>query len=477
MSEDQKQPTVDVVDLVDAGVPADQGLSSLGLLMQLAGSVLAAYATLATFVMVLSIRTDRGEDKLWILLVLALCVGRSMIHRLAGTELLYGKRRLDGSTVSPLAGVKRYVVLGLAQSALLTGIIIAKLGVPAKFAVGIGAGLAAWPVTLGVFLQLPRFKRFSTEVPVSEDKGFEAAAILMTVLGLCGVLGTGAFLLIMLDEGGKALQQGPGVLLMLATVMLVIRSGLHVQAGLSGLRETSVDRSVELANRYANFGVISSFCAGGAMLLLLMTARLDFSGLVLISGLVWMLMAWPMIVRRFFSERQFADLLAGDNASLHRRAPDAGVTGMGWLLVGHAAFSAAFLIPQLVLGEETIQRGITEMLSFMGPMTNRSLWWSVGLIGLQGWAGFELIRMGPHHRVIGTVYAVIAAVLTTYMTWPILQSLGQMGAMGPTGFAMFIPLAIQLVIPISTLVLVNRALAPTARARFRPRPEGQPPTA
>ena len=43
--------------------------------------------------------------------------------------------------------------------------------------------------------------------------------------------------------------------------MLVVRSFIHVQAGFSGLRETQVDRAVELANRYANFGVISSFCA------------------------------------------------------------------------------------------------------------------------------------------------------------------------------------------------------------------------
>ena len=40
----------------------------------------------------------------------------------------------------------------------------------------------------------------------------------------------------------------------------------------------------------------------------------------------WMLMAWPLIIRRFFSDRQFADLLAGDDAPRPppraRRRPD-----------------------------------------------------------------------------------------------------------------------------------------------------------
>jgi len=47
------------------------------------------------------------------------------------------------------------------------------------------------------------------ELPIAEDKGFEAAAILMTVLGTCGVLGTGAFLVVMLESGSQILSQGP----------------------------------------------------------------------------------------------------------------------------------------------------------------------------------------------------------------------------------------------------------------------------
>jgi hypothetical protein len=272
-------------------------------------------------------------------------------------------------------------------------------------------------------------------------------------------------------------MQGPGVLILIATILLVIRSILHVQAGLSGLRQTSVDRSVELANRYANFGIISAFCAGGSLLLLmmaLMRGRFDPTGLIMVVGLCWMLMAWPLIIRRFFSERQFADLMAGDQANVHRRAPDAGLTGLGWLLFAHAIMSAALLIPNLVISEGAMGRGMGEAMAMLGNAGTRSQWFSVALIALQAWAGMELVRMSSTHRIIGTVYAIVAIIISVYMTWPVLQALKHIGRMGPSGIMMFIPMAIQLVIPIATLILVNRNVAPTAQARFRTPPAAPP---
>ena len=468
-------PPAPAPSLVDPGVPADQGLASLGLVMQLAGTVFAAYASLVMFIM-LFLPTGFGRvGKGYILIVLALCVARSAFHRVGGSELLYPRATFDDKP-SPFAGVKRYVLVAFAQTAVMAVLLSGKFGVPFKFTLGICAGLAAWPTFLAVISRLPRFKRFSGELPIAEDKGFEAAAILMTVLGTCGVLGTGAFLVVMLESGSQILSQGPGVLLLVALVMLLIRSIFHVQAGISGLRETNLDRSVELANRYANFGVISSFCAAGAMLIVSMMGAVNLAVIAVVAGVCWMLMAWPMIIRRFFSERQFADLMAGDGSQLHRRAPDAGLTGLGWLLVAHAFFGATLLIPQVVLGADFGGR-YTEMLSFMGPSGARSLWWSVGLTTFQMWAGYELIRMSPHSRVIATVFSVVAGALTIYIMWPVLQGMKHLGRMmSPETVMMIVPLAIQLVIPVSTLLLVNRKIAPTARARFVPRaPEATPP--
>jgi hypothetical protein len=478
MSEHEK-----VVDLVSAGVPADQGLSALGLVMQVSGSVMAAYAGLVGFVMLFSLGGG-GDRTIWALLIVGLCVARSMFHRAAGTELLYGRTGLQDPEhpSDPLLGVKRYVLVGLAQSVVLAGVLALKLELPAMVAIGFAAGLATWPAVLMVLMALPRFKRFSTSsgpVPSSEDKGFEGASILMTIFGACGVLATGTVLAMLLRMPGRMLQQGPVVLLLVMLGVLVIRSFIHVQAGVSGLRETSIDRSVDLANRYANFGVVSSFCVAGAMLLIAMTTHFDVSGLAVVSGLCWMLMSWPLIIRRFYSERQFSDLLAGDHAPIHRRAPDAGLTALGWLLIAMAALSASLVIPQLLMGAggHDAHSDFGEVLSVVSGAGDHSPWFSLGAAVLQLWAGVELVRMSPQARTIANVFGVISGAVAVYMMWPILSSLrgGDLFDSGPTGGVMFGVIATTLVVPVATLILVNRTISPTARARFRTKASQTPP--
>ncbi len=476
---DQKNED-DVVKLVDAGVPADHGLSSLGLLMQLAGSILAGYAAFMLLSMLLLMRGLRtGSETMWMFMLFAMCIARSLMHRAAGTQLLYGNGTLreDGKT-DRMGGMNRYIIFGATQSLAIGALLAGKFDMPMKLAAGMTVGLLMWPATLFILFQLPRFSRYKNDLPLTEDKGFEGASILMTVLGTCGAL-FGAALLFGMLEAPDGFLKGAGVLLILAAAMLVIRSILHVQAGVSGLRETSVDRSVELANRYANFGIISSFCAGGALLMFVMAmskgGRAGDAAMFAISivcGMVWMLISWPMIVRRFFSDRQFADLLAGDEAPIHRRAPDAGLTGLGWLLFAHAIFSGSMVAIALIGGGAESGGGFLGSMSMLGPSGMRSIWFSVGLTVLQGWAGFELIRMSPHSRIIGTVFGVVGAAVTLYINWPMLKLLKGMGGMLGRGMGQLLqiaPLAIALVIPVLTIILVNRKIAPTARARFKSR--------
>jgi hypothetical protein len=445
-----------VVELVDAGVPADQGLSSLGLLMQLAGNVFAVVFALFTFYALFAV-TGGGSESLWLLLMLGLSIARSMLHRAAGTQLLYGRPGIEGQR---LAGIQRYAVFGLAHGTIIATLLAVEFHVGTSFALGILGALVAWPVTLLALTRLPRFARFANALPSTEDKGFEGASILMTVLGLCGVVGSAGYLVAMLQEPGD-LKKGPGVLLLLTIAMLLVRSVIHVQAGLSGLRETNIDRSVELANRYANFGVISSFCGGGALLLAVMSSAVSVDGMAVVCGMCWVLMAWPLTVRRFFSDRHFADLLAGDDAPVHCRAPDAGLTALGWLLLGWAVLSGSCLLVELSLGSND---ELPRLLVVFGGL--RSLWWTVGEVVLMGWAGFELIRMSPQSRIIATIFGVVGVAVAIYTNYPLLQQLSHLHGVGPETIALA-PLAFSLIIPLATILLVNRTIAPTARARFR----------
>ena len=449
-----------VVELVDAGVPADQGLSSLGLLMQLAGNLFAAGAGMFAF---FTLFTMRGSgETLFMLLFLAACVTRSLFLRNAGTQLLYAN-----GDANRLAGIRRYIGIALVQTLFVGALLGAKFHVPGKAVLGVVAGLAVWPVMLAVLMSLPRFRRFKSDVPLTEDKGFEGASILMTVLGVCGLVAGVCALLILFDLPSELVTKGPGVLVALALLMLVARSALHLQAGMSGLRETSLDRAVDLANRYSNFGVISAFCAGGALLMFVISNAMSVIGLAVICGICWLLMAWPLIIRRFFSERQFADLLAGDDAPIHRRAPDAGVTGLGWLLLAHAAFSATFVLPQLI-ADDPGSSTLRNILFAGGALATRSVWFAVGLLILQGWAGFELIRMSRQSRIVASVFAVVCVATTLYVQWPIIEELRNLkGFMKPAEVALYGLVVFGLILPVATLLLVNRRIAPTARARFR----------
>ncbi|HVK87052.1 MAG TPA: hypothetical protein VM513_23190, partial [Kofleriaceae bacterium] len=376
MSQDLNAPQAQTNGLVDPNVPADQGLSTLGLLMQLAGSVFAGFGALFLFILLVAAAAmgGRGEAGMMILLAAA-SVARSFVHRMAGTDLLYRRQTLDG-VASPFAGIKRYFLVALGHTVLLALVMKSKMHVPGKVVVAISLGLMVWPALLAGLTQLPRFKRFATgELPIAEDKGFEGAAVLMTVLGATGTLAMGLVLYVFLDNVDAIMKQTVGLLLIASAVMLFIRSIFHVQAGLAGLRETSVDRTVELTNRYANFAIIASFCTGGALLLTFMMGRPDPSAIAIVCGICWLLLAWPMIVRRFYSERQFGELMAGDGASLHRRAPDFGLTGLGWLLLGLAAMQATSVLPQVILGTGGGSNKMAEMMTMFSPGGNHSPFW------------------------------------------------------------------------------------------------------
>lgn len=466
------EPRTDVVELPTAGLPADRGLASLGLLMQLAGRASAALVALAASIAWLEGRLDRHTG--WCAVVIALCLARSHFHSIAGRHLSYGRRRCDSAPGDPFDAMQGYAAFGMAHAFAIGAIAIRVFDQPHAAGVGIGAALAVWPAALALVVKLPRFDALRAGIPLAEDRGLEGAAIVMTVLGAYGVLSTGAIAWTVGALSPHQLRHGWGAMLVVVFLLLLVRSSLHVRAGLAGLRDSSFDRPGELAARYAAFGVISAFCVGGVLLLLAMSERLTPDAVISVVVACWLLVTWPMIVKRFFQQRQFAELLAGDRVT-HRRAPDAGLTALGWLLAGHAALVAAILIAQLTVDSvrgRIIGQLIENALVLGGLVVGRG--WSPdiadpGLTGalvvLEVATAVALIRMSDQRRAIATIYALFAGVVALAPALPVLRSLAHHAALR-SGIQL-LPSAVQLVLPVATLLLVHRVVAPAARARYR----------
>lgn len=459
------EPRTGVVNLPTAGVPADHGLASLGLVMQLAGRTSGALAALIASIVVLESRVHRNAG--WLVFAVALCIARSQLHRLAGRDLVYSRQTPEGAIADPFRAMRTYVVFGIGQAIVIGLVAIMQFGATPRTGAGIVAALALWPMMLAAFMQRPRFLPLHAGIPLGEDRGLEGASIVMTVLGGCGVLSATTIVLVLGGLSRRHLQHGWGAMLVVVFTLLVIRSCLHIRAGLAGLRETSFDRPSELAARYASFGVISSVCVGGVLALLAMSERLAPEAITSVTVLCWLLAAWPVIVKRYFHHRQFAELLAGDRV-LHRRAPDAGLTGLGWLLVGHAMLVAAILILAVSIEPRGAGHALGNLLLLCDPVVGRStvdLGLAAGIVALELSAAAALLRMSDHRRAIVTIYALVAAGVALAVGWPLVWRFSH----HQEGLRMLrlLPAAVQIVLPVATLMIVRREIAPVARARYR----------
>jgi hypothetical protein len=458
-------------------VPADRGLSGLGLIMQLAGGLFAAVTCAVGVSGIIEASKsgpyERSDSSLlmWILLLAGTGAARSLIHRSAGAELIYGQQ--------PFAGIKKYFVASLVNTGAWLAFLGGKGHAPGFILVPVLMLLISWPLVLLVMSNSPGFRDMADKVPAGEDKGFEGASLLMLMFGLLGLIGTSLVLYTTwTGSPSEAHSDGRFMMIVIAMVVLVIRSAIHVSSAVTGLRETRLDQVVAAVNRYCDFGVVASFIAGGALLLSVMMLAADVSALVGISCIVWALLVWPLTLRRFFGERQFADLMAqADGGAPHHRAPDLGLTTIGWFLFAQAVTALAFNLPLVLMapgGGELRDTGIMEsMLSFItgGGAQGHSPWWTIGLSALQLWAGFELIRMSELHRIAATAFGVVTAAITIYFWWPMISHMSEIsresGGLGFGSTFSFGTLALQLTVPLVTLFAANRSHVPAATARFK----------
>lgn len=473
----------EVAHLAGARMPADHGLAALGLLMQLFGSVFAGIMAFYAMIPILS----GGAPAAWVIFLLGAigCV-RSIFHRMAGTSLIYG------SAGGPFRMLDVYTLVAAGQTAL-TLLLLKKypmvIGVgamPGKALVTFAIVLLAWPLTLAVVARWSKLRRFQAEgIPTAEDMGFEGAAVLMTILGVIGVLFAALVIFVLTQAEGRVLSTPQGMLTMGVFLMLLVRAVLHFVAGLKGTAGVDSDGATDAAAKYYNFGVVSSVITGGVFLVMLMMqgGGAAMKGIVvIITMMVYLLLVWPLALRRFFTERNFSALLSGSEAPNYRRAPDAGLTALGWLLLATGVYFMAQALPGALFKTPfdlsslfTLGRGGGMMDEEIAGQLARSPWWNVGVCAAQLWAAIELITMSDRHRLAASAYGAIATVVTVYLQWPMLKMLKHMGGGSPfSGDGAFpvMLIALGITLPVATLLLVNRNIRPTAQARIRS-PEGE----
>lgn len=449
---EQAQPPI-ITKLAGARVPADHGISSLGLLMQLGGTLGIIFAA---FMGVSTAMAGAARHSMGMLFFFAtLCGVRSAFHRAAGTALLYGR----GS--APRRGVLTYVLVSTVQTTLC--LLLLKYQLDLGWSLRLGALFMSWPLVLLFYFSLPQIKTLiSNGVPDSEDHGFEGAGVFMALFGLMGILGTGLVLAYALEDISTAFASTQSTIIVLVFVTLLVRSIIHFRAGQKVVSGASFEECNASASRYYNLGIVSAFCIGATAFVVWVLSVYHFGTALLIGAVVMaLLLAWPTILRRLYLERNFSVYLAGNDAPTFQRAPDAGLIALGWTLTALGAISLS-----LALVNALFDTGLDAV--------SRSSWWSVATSGLQLWAGAELVRMSERHRLAAMIYGIITTAVILYQLWPIIGSAEYIFAdmFGQDGTLLIKNIltgtvGLHMILAIGTIVLVNRVTVPSAVAHLR----------
>ncbi len=465
-----------VAALAGPKMPADHGLPALGLLMQLGGSLFMAMFAFYAILPILLGAGAAGSETWWWFLFAASAAIRSGFHRSAGKALVFGS---PGGVLRPL---RVYLIVSVVQ----TGIAILsfnKMLAPLREwddsfsspTLLILAMCLAWPVTLAIITSRPRFKRFTeSTLPASEDMGFEGVAVLMALLGICGTA-ISAFVVVMMVKAGSPFGDAIGFFSALIFLMLTIRSILHAKAGLAGVTGADPYAFHDKAQSYYNFGVVSSLLAGGGLFIafLSQTGGRGMGPLFLMVGLiVYLLIVWPLQLKHYFTERNFGLLMAGDANVKMQRAPDAGLTALGWLLIALSVTGVAMQV-SLIISEPSAV-GTQRLLfaqALAGGGSGIDLWLPLIASFLQLWAGFELVGMTERYKISANVFGAFGTIATLIVHWEVLKSFDGLGSLfqlgspgGGGGFETLMTVGMSLVLPVGTLLLVNRREIAAARA-------------
>lgn len=473
---------------------ARAGLVALGLIMELVGSVVAAYLivqALESFLGgrafpawyltgywydVTSHRVESASAPTWRLgIVAGVAILRALLHRRAGSAVLYRPERAVGAVTAYVAVALSHTVFCAVEFALdLDGRSLEWMVIT-----GISIG---WPIALLLAIRRPTFRRLLRVGPAACSVGATAqVGTLMAFLGLVGAFVSLFALYAALDSA--PVWSLSSSLLVALTGLLCVRSLVHIRVGfrLAG-RGTGSNPSWDWSS-YVKVGLVTSALAWGLILVLLsLLLRRPPSGYPssgfreLTEGgmVVYLLFLWPLLLRRLERTRAAAQV-----AERRPRESAGGLAALAWLLLAGGAVQVGLVLASALLGEvgatsfwaRLIEAQVGGFRVPRGPGLQL-------LIALpQIWVAIELLRGSPLRGASATLYAACASIATVisiqddmrYLMRAIANGLSQ-----PKMLLGYLPIGFALLVPIAALVFVQHHLRREgAPSRVVSSPEGE----
>lgn len=434
-------PLVRVVENVR--LPADGGLTVLGVLMSTVGSALALVAATYTIVALLP-----GGLPMSLALVALLSLVRSAVHARAGRQLVeQGPRGADA--------LKIYALVAGLQTAI--GVIVLMTSLPDTpiALVAIGAlALMAWPLLLLVLTRRGEHRKAidaAEEIDarvVGEDRGMTALGIVMLVGGVL-MLAMWVISAVSMLMSGVVKAGFVGILMLGVIGLFGVRAWFGLRAGRAAMTRDP-RQFMERFDAYHTLSWVSIVLTGVIAVITALFAGAQ--GLIAVLFVIPILLAgltWPRAINHYV-QHNLPEVSFQDPLPAIRRPRDAGLTGLGAVLL--ATGLPGLLLALAVLASMGHALVVQTDLSSMADLR------VVGGSAITFIAGWSLFNMTPRFQAVAVVYGVVAGGLGL---WSAIESLLELSEVmdfaGPQVILMTVLQAVLvLTIPLTTLWLALR---------------------
>ncbi len=466
------------------------GLVSLGLIMQLVGSIVAAYLiarsleSLVPWVLGVGGTYHFGDfygrfftyeeqhnharvaAPAWHLtLVAGLGIIRALLHRVAGGAILYRRR---GGLV--------WLYAYLAAAFVHSGVCLAVLhhdGTSAAYQWGIVALLGcAWPLCLLVAATRTGFRSAVRGGAATKDASApDEVATLTIFLGLIGAMAALFVIYSAIESWSSYFMSIAPKAVGAIGLLLLVRSFTQLRSGLR-LAGRAAGTDAPLATiRYVQVGLIASVLAGAVIVIhaagAVHISRDDWypqnifswPALATHAMVAYLIVLWPLLLRRFVQAHESAPKASSIGAA----QPRAALAALGWFLLAAGGIQIALALLALVPSTRVtpIAWDWVRHYDISTGTTARSGWIQLLVTFPQIWTALELLGTTRRRRAAATAYAGAASLAIALSIWGDMNYLLRLiggGLDSPSVLIAHLQFAFPLVVPIATLVFVQHHL-------------------